>query len=591
MEEMRLRSQKSDIKGRSFVLNVVCVVLNLIGVFLTVKGFHLSSGDDGFILKLIGLLLVAASLFGFIMLKGMLLFSFVARALVGGLFIVSGLVKANDPWGFAFKLEEYFSPNGLSADFPFFEAFTPFVLQLSIIICIAEIVLGAAIILGGKIKIASWSLVGMMIFFTWLTWYTADCNTRQTIAMQAGEEFTRDCVTDCGCFGDALRGSVGRSLTPLESFWKDIVLFYFVLIIFFQQRKIKMNSVQENWVMVPASMVVIIFFSWVFGWWLPIFFGLIVLLGSFVVGNFNIGKMGKAWKMASFVGLVSLLFSLYTSMYLPVKDYRAYKIGNNIPEQMSNGVAQVSEFILVYEDLETGKEVEFDLNDYETYGDTSKYKYVDRIEKIISLGVDASISDFLASINFEYLSEEEKKIPYIDSLIEWDYDFYYQEKMVIYSEYGTDTIAAMDFDTLYYPDSIYTPEKPFVELSDVATPWLIDMTSYLLSEKNMFLMTIRDIETINESALDDLKLVLEGAKENNIPFYVISPASQEQIKEFKAKFDFDATFLAFDGTEIKIIVRSNPGLVLLNEGTIIDKWPSRSIPDFDSIFEDYIEGK
>jgi len=97
MEEMRLRSQKSDIKGRSFILNIACVILNLVGVFLTVKGFHLSSGDSGFILKLIGILLVVASLFGFIMLKGMLLFSFVARALVGGLFIVSGLVKANDP--------------------------------------------------------------------------------------------------------------------------------------------------------------------------------------------------------------------------------------------------------------------------------------------------------------------------------------------------------------------------------------------------------------------------------------------------------------------------------------------------------------
>jgi len=107
----------------------------------------------------------------------------------------------------------------------------------------------------------------------------------------------------------------------------------------------------------------------------------------------------------------------------------------------------------------------------------------------------------------------------------------------------------------------------------------------------MLLMTIRDIESINESAIEDLRLVLAGARENNIPFYVLSPATQEQITEFKEKFEFDATFLAFDGTEIKIIVRSNPGLVLLKEGTIMDKWPSRSIPDFDSIFEDYIEGK
>jgi hypothetical protein len=91
--------------------------------------------------------------------------------------------------------------------------------------------------------------------------------------------------------------------------------------------------------------------------------------------------------------------------------------------------------------------------------------------------------------------------------------------------------------------------------------------------------------------MPDLKLILDGAKENNIPFYVVTPAVQEEIDLLKAKFDFDATFLAIDGTEVKIIIRSNPGLVLIKKGTILDKWPSRSIPDFDSIFEDYIQGK
>ncbi len=591
MNDMRLRNQKIDIKGRSLLLNVFGIILNIVGVVLVVKGFHESTGDSSLVLKITGTLLIVATIFGMVMLKGLFLFSYVARAFVGGLFIVSGLVKANDPWGFAFKLEEYFSPAGLSADFGFFEFFQPYVLELSIIICVVEIVLGAALILGGKIKLASWALVGMMIFFTWLTWYTADCNAKQQLAMEMGVEFSRDCVTDCGCFGDALRGSVGRSLTPLESFWKDIVLFYFVLIIFVNQWKIEINTVKENWTMVPASMVVVIFFSWVFGWWLPIFFALFILLGSFVIGRINIGKMGKAWKMASFVTLISFIFSLYTSMYLPVKDYRPYAIGNNIVEQMSNGVAQVSEFVLIYENLETGKMEEFALGDYETYGDTSKYKYSDRKETILTPGVDASITDFLASINYEKLTEEERKIPYLDSIIAADYDFYYEEKMVVTSMYGPDTIAAIDYDTLYYPDSMYTAGDPFVTLSDPSSPWVIDMTPSILSEEYVFLMTIRDIETVNGTAMVDLKDVLAGAKENNIPFYVISPASDEEIATFKAKHDFDATFLAFDGTEVKILVRSNPGLLLLNKATVVDKWPSRSIPNFDSIFEDYIQKK
>ena len=104
-------------------------------------------------------------------------------------------------------------------------------------------------------------------------------------------------------------------------------------------------------------------------------------------------------------------------------------------------------------------------------------------------------------------------------------------------------------------------------------------------------MTIRDIENVNESSIDDFKAIAEGARAHGIPFFVISPSTQEQVQVFKSKYDFSPTFLMFDGTEVKIIVRSNPGLVLLQNATITDKWPSRSIPDFDSIFEDYIDGK
>ncbi len=594
MEDMRLRNQKLDVKGRSLLLNVVGIILNIVGVVLVVIGFH-EYTEDGFILKLAGTFLIVASLAGLVMLKGLYLFSYVSRVLVGGLFIVSGLVKANDPWGFAFKLEEYFSPIGLGADYPFVESFAPYVLELSIFICIVEIVLGAALILGGKIKLASWSLVLMMFFFTWLTWYTSSCVEQQELALQLGQEFSRDCVTDCGCFGDALKGSVGRSLTPLESFWKDLILFYFVLIIFVNQWKIEMNTVKENWVMTVSSMVVIIFFSWVFGWYFPIFFALFALLGAFVIGRINIGKMGKAWKMALYVTVVSFIFSLYTSMYLPVKDYRAYAIGNNIHEQMNNGRDAVIDMVYVYSDLENGGEINVPLGEYmdnwEKYSDTTKYEMLERKDVPIDEGQPHSIMDFQPIINYEALSEDEKQIAYIDSLIQMDYDFYYEEKMVVSSIYGGDTIAAIDFDTLYYPDSMYTAGEPYVALSDPHASWDIDMTPVFKTEKVMFMMTIRDIESMNEAAMDDLKLVLAGAKENKIPFYVLTPATDEQVAELKEKFEFDATFLSIDGTEVKIIVRSNPGLVLLKEGTIIDKWPSRSIPDFDSIFEDHIQGK
>lgn len=593
MTNLNPKNQKIDVQGRSMILNLTFIVLNLIAVFFVAKGFHISSADSATLYKIIGFSLLAVSLFMLIILKGLFLYSYFARALVGGLFIVSGLIKANDPWGFAFKLEEYFAADGLSFDFPFFEQFTPYALQLSILICVAEIVLGVAVIVGGKIKLASWSLVFMMGFFTWLTWYTTSCLIQQELAMTAKPplDFNRQCVADCGCFGDALKGSVGRSLTAVESFWKDLVLFYFVLIIFVNQWKIKLNQVKENWIMVPASLVVIIFFSWVFGWWFPIFFSIFTLLGAFVVGNLNIGSMAKPWKMSIFVTLISFIFALYTSMYLPIKDYRPYAIGNNIREQMNMGTPGVSEFLFQYKELATGKIVDFKADEWKVYSDTLKYKYVDRVEKIIVQQIDAPITDFLVGIDYTLLTEEQKTIPIIDSLIKSDYDFYYENKMVLQSQWGNDTIAAIEFDTLYYPDSIYKLINSYNALMDPNSPFWLDLTNYVLDEEAIFVMTMRDITKVGKDELADIKLVYEKAKEKGIPFVVLTPATQEEIAKFKADNGFDPMFLTIDGIEVKIMIRSNPGLLLLKKATVVNMWPWRSVPDFDDIFEEHLQTK
>lgn len=586
---MRLRNSKLDVTGRSLILNIVAIVINLIGLVLIVKGFHESTVNGQFSLRLVGGLLMTVGIILMVLLKGMFLFSYVARAIVGGLFIVSGLVKANDPWGFAFKLDEYFEPGGLTYDFPFFEHFTEFTLELSIIISVVEIVLGAAVILGGKIKLTSWLLVLMMLFFTGLTWYTHWCSVTELLALETGEEFSRQCVTDCGCFGDALRGSVGRSLTPFESFWKDLVLFYFCLIIFINQWKIKLNTVKENWLMVPASILVIVFFSWVFGWFFPVLFALIALLGAFVVGNLSLGKLGKAWKMAIYVCAVSLLFSLYTANYLPIKDYRPYAIGNNLKDQMSNGIPEEAEFLLEYENLQTGEIEKFELDQWEVYGDTSKYKYHDRVKNVIVAGRPASISDFTARINYEDLSEEDMQNPYIDSLVTAEYYAYYEEKVELESVYGIEVIPAMEYDTIYYPDTTYKKLRTFVDLIEPTNPFGIDLTDYILREDFVFLMTIRDINSINEKSIADFIEVYEGAKTNNIPFFILSPATNDEIAAFREKFNLNATFLGIDGVEVKILVRSNPGLLLLKKAVVLDKWPSRSVQDFDDIYNDYIK--
>ncbi|PTX44195.1 putative membrane protein YphA (DoxX/SURF4 family) [Christiangramia gaetbulicola] len=135
----------------------------------------------------------------------------ISRILVGVLFIFSGFIKLNDPVGFSYKLQEYFSEPVL--DIPFL---IPFALIIAILLVIFELVVGIMLLIGYAPKFTSWSLLVMIIFFTFLTFYSAYFNK----------------VTDCGCFGDAI------PLTPWESFYKDIVLLLLILIIFFNQKYI-----------------------------------------------------------------------------------------------------------------------------------------------------------------------------------------------------------------------------------------------------------------------------------------------------------------------------------------------------------------
>ena len=113
----------------------------------------------------------------------------IARFLVGVLFIISGFIKANDPLGFSYKLDEYFVVFHM-------EWLSAISLGLAIFICAAEIGLGVATLAGAKMNFTSWSLLLMIVFFTFLSFYSWYFNK----------------VTDCGCFGDALH------LTPLQSF-------------------------------------------------------------------------------------------------------------------------------------------------------------------------------------------------------------------------------------------------------------------------------------------------------------------------------------------------------------------------------------
>ncbi len=231
----------------------------------------------------------------------------ISRIVVGALFIVSGFIKANDPMGFAFKLNDYFAPDVLDLAF-----LNPYALAMSAFICIIEIVLGVAVLSGAKSKLVSSSLLIMIIFFTFLTFYSAYYNK----------------VTDCGCFGDALK------FTPWQSFTKDVILFFFIGILFIERRNITPNRGMQDLAFFGLGLLAIASFSeLVISWSLPWMFSLGVFLIIIAIRRFMKGEL-KEWIAVGAATVASTVFSVHCIQHLPVQDFRPYAEGKSIQEGM-----------------------------------------------------------------------------------------------------------------------------------------------------------------------------------------------------------------------------------------------------------------
>lgn len=134
----------------------------------------------------------------------------IIRWVVGLLFIFSGLIKANDPLGLSYKMQEFFEVWGLNG-------LNDYTLALAMIMNVFEVLAGVAVIIGWRMRLFSWLLLLLIIFFTFLTGY----------ALFSGK------IKTCGCFGDCL------PLTPAQSFGKDIFLLILILILFANNKKIR----------------------------------------------------------------------------------------------------------------------------------------------------------------------------------------------------------------------------------------------------------------------------------------------------------------------------------------------------------------
>lgn len=347
-----------------------------------------------------------------------------SRLFVGVLFIISGLVKLNDPVGFSFKLEEYFSADVLNLEF-----LISFALAISILVVIFEVILGIMLLLGFKPIFTTWSLLLMIIFFTFLTFYSAYFNK----------------VTDCGCFGDALK------LTPWQSFSKDIILLVFILVLFFNETHIK-----------PCIKAK----------------GLNIVITSSIIACFA--------------------FAYYVLNHLPVIDFRPYKIGKNIREGMiipENAPKAVYEY-------------------------TWTFKVNGKEEKFVNTGAYPQVPDG------EYISVDTKEI-----------------------EKGYE-VPIHDFS---------------IEKNGE------DYTKEMLNEPKLIMIITYNLLKSSQDGFDKLEKLNADAKAKGYKVIAVTASLENTITEVKDKNKFTFDFFFCDETTLKTIIRSNPGIVILNEGTVKQK--------------------
>ena len=334
----------------------------------------------------------------------------------------------------------------------FFKSCKNYSLYFSIFFCALEVILGFAMIIAWQMNIALFITALLVVFFTFLTWYSAYYNK----------------VTDCGCFGDFLK------LKPWMSFKKDLVL--------------------------------------------------IVLVGMMYLGKRNYtpwfeNKKGNIM-MVGFSG-GTLLFGILCYLYLPLWDFLPYKKGNNIKDIIT--------FVPKGERATDSVSLKFVL-----------YKG----------------SDSVRVTSKEYADYTEK-----------GYIFSRQDRQVIVEGYKSpihDFSIMNQIQGIDYTDSMLNATVPQI----------------------LFIVPVLDEANTNQIA--EVVNLYNWAKSKNYHFYALTSASAEPAKQFCLKYNLPFMFFASDQKMLMTMARYNPTLYFFDGATVKDKWSGNHIPTIETL-ETYLK--
>lgn len=452
--------------------------------------------------------------------KSMNIFLMICRIFVGSIFIISGLIKVNDAIGFSYKLLEYFSFKALD-----FTSLEPYALEFSIFIAIGEVLLGVAALLGTWPKFTSTMLFALCVFFGWLTYYTATCepNSLKIFADEAGKYYidNPDCVTECGCFGDAIK------FTPWQSFTKDMILLVFIIpfLIGAWMNRQKLNNGKEDLAIGIASILFTAGFCfYMLGWYFPVTF--VAIAFAIGVGIKWITKK-NVWLMALGILVLSSFTQYWTLEHQPIKDFRAYAIGQNILENMKSAQELGLE--------PPQKMVVYTLTNSNT-GEVKEENDKDYLEKKIWMDTTWVINP-----------TKTRTITVKDG---------YEPKIMDFSVY--------DADGNDIREDFFNMEKVFLMIT-----WNIKPDEKGISDG------------IDVSHIAEVNAFAKKAEEKGIPFYGITSADWETIEEFRHDNQCAFPFLQGDMKVLQTMIRNNPGIMYFEKATVVNKWSAGDLPEFD----------
>jgi uncharacterized membrane protein YphA (DoxX/SURF4 family) len=464
-----------------------------------------------------------------------LLMSF-AQWFCGILFLFSGWVKAIDPMGTAFKMEQYFgefertfSQTALSFVSPIFPALSSISIWFSVGMIVFEIILGLMLILGYKPKLTAWLFFLLVVFFTILTGFTyltayvpSGVNFFNFSGWSAYKESNMK-VTDCGCFGDFLK------LLPKISFFKDLGLL--IPSIFFLFKHSDMHDL----------------------------FGL--KINRILTGITTVGILG---------------YCLYNFIIdEPHIDFRPFKNGANIAmlkEKEAEAQAKVKILAYKLKNLSEDKMVEVPMDQYladSTYWNTSKYEVVDQIKSELTVP-KSKISEFSITdydgveVNDLFLKNPKNNFMIVSYKAKFD------AKPVEVDVQD----SIFKIDTIFNSDkSVKSINKAFINIktSKVKKTDFVWPASYLVDMAKM--KTIVD----------------QAKKEGHDVTLVIGAATKDMANDLKKDTGIDATFLTADDIFLKTIMRSNPGLILWKNGTLVQKWHKNQLPEYTALKNQFIK--